>query len=230
MDSSTSKAQLRSHIRSARADRARAEVGAGSIATVAGGLAGDSPTEVGPDSVTTVADAAWELISSRPVRSLLAYAALPGEPDLDPAIDRFLAAGGTVFLPVVTKVGEPLAFGEVTGSMATLEPQGKWGIREPQCDTGFLTAEELLSSGVGLDLIFVPALGFGVDGARLGNGGGFYDRTFGPHGAAPLGQEPRVVGVCFASELALTGLVAEDWDLRIPAAATETGLHTFEPA
>jgi 5-formyltetrahydrofolate cyclo-ligase len=201
-----------------------------------------------------VADAAWNVIDSHPVRTLLAYAALSGEPNLDPAIDRFLAAGGTVYLPVVTKVGEPLAFGQVIGSMSSLEPQGKWGIREPQDSSQPLSADELLSPEIGLDLIFVPALGFGADGARLGNGGGFYDRTFGPQGAAPLGSAspehvsssadhdestppthgsasptdgPRVVGVCFAEELALPGLVAEDWDLRIPAAVTENGLHTF---
>ncbi|WP_309135878.1 5-formyltetrahydrofolate cyclo-ligase [Brevibacterium oceani] len=269
MDSSTSKAQLRSHVRSARADRARAEAATGSARTVTGGRTSVSPAEVAPGSARTVADAAWEVISSRPVRSLLAYASLSGEPDLDPAIDRFLASGGTVFLPVVTKVGEPLAFGEVTGSMGTLEPQGKWGIREPQGGAQLFSAEELVTTEVGLDLVFVPALGFGTDGARLGNGGGFYDRTFGPHGVAPLDRGnqaeaetgsrmergssvemgprmergsrveresaptlsvPRVVGVCFASELGLTGLIAEDWDLRIPAAITEAGLHTFDPA
>ncbi|WP_246490425.1 5-formyltetrahydrofolate cyclo-ligase [Brevibacterium oceani] len=251
MNSSTSKAQLRSHVRSARADRARAEVAPGSIATATDGRPSVSTAEVAPGSTGSVSDAAWVVISSRPVRSLLAYASLSGEPDLDPAIDRFLASGGTVFLPVVTEVGEPLAFGEVTGSMATVEPQGKWGIREPRRDAQLLSAEELLTAELGLDLIFVPALGFGSDGARLGNGGGFYDRTFGPHGVAPLDRgnhaeaerspsveresaptlsAPRVVGVCFASELGLTGLIAEDWDLRIPAAITEAGLHTFDPA
>ena len=82
---------------------------------------------------------AWELIRSSPIRALLAYAALPGEPDLDPALDRFLASGGTVFLPVVTKIGRPLQFGRVTGSMASLEPQGRWGIREPHQDTELLS-------------------------------------------------------------------------------------------
>src|SRR5699024_9424969 len=100
-------------------------------------------------------------------RSLLAYAALPGEPDLDPALDRFLASGGTVYLPVVTKVGRPLRFGRVTGSMASLEPQGRWGIREPHQDTELLSPAQLLSSEVGLDLIFVAALGLGAAGARL---------------------------------------------------------------
>ena len=111
--------------------------------------------------------------------------------------------------------------------MASLKPQGRWGIREPAQDGELLTAAQLLSPAVGLDLIFVPALGFGADGARLGNGGGFYDRTFGPHGAVPLGSGPRVVGVCFAEELDLPGLVAEDWDLRIPAAVTDNGTHVF---
>ncbi|WP_248283911.1 5-formyltetrahydrofolate cyclo-ligase [Brevibacterium sediminis] len=245
MDSQTSKAQLRSRIRAARADRSLIEATPGTTAAAG-----------------TVAAAAWDLIRETPVRSLLAYAALPGEPDLDPALDQFLASGGTVYLPVVAKVGEPLMFGQVTGSMASLRPQGRWGIREPARDGELLTAAQLLSPTIGLDLVFVPALGFGADGARLGNGGGFYDRTFGPHGAEPLGSGvfgsgrpgseppgseppgsernglaasgsaapgsgPRVVGVCFAYELNLKGLAAEVWDLRIPEAVTDDGTHIF---
>ncbi|UZD61715.1 5-formyltetrahydrofolate cyclo-ligase [Brevibacterium sp. JSBI002] len=245
MDPQTSKAQLRSCIRAARADRSLTEAAPGT-----------------PGAAGTVAAAAWDLIRETPVRSLLAYAALPGEPDLDPALDKFLASGCSVYLPVVTKVGAPLMFGQVTESMATLRPQGRWGIREPARDGELLTAAQLLSPTIGLDLVFVPALGFGADGARLGNGGGFYDRTFGPHGAEPLGSGvlgwgrfgsespgsessgpesrgserngsaapgsgPRVVGVCFADELNLKGLAAEAWDLRIPEAVTDDGTHVF---
>ncbi|WP_228278336.1 5-formyltetrahydrofolate cyclo-ligase [Brevibacterium limosum] len=235
MEPETSKAQLRSRIRAARADRSLAEASPASSSSVATTSPQVTPADATPTSTSpadAVAAAAWSVIREAPVRSLLAYAALPGEPDLDPALDRFLAAGGTVYLPVVTTVGEPLMFGQVTGSMARLKPWGRWGIREPARDHTLLSAAQLLSPAVGLDLILVPALGFGADGARLGNGGGFYDRTFGPHGAAPLGSAslgsgPRVLGVCFAEELDLTGLVAEDWDLRIPAAVTEDGTHIF---
>ncbi|WP_227492699.1 5-formyltetrahydrofolate cyclo-ligase [Brevibacterium sp. CFH 10365] len=250
MEPETSKAQLRSRIRAARADRSLAEAAPASSSSVATTSPQVTPADATPTSTSpadAVAAAAWNVIREVPVRSLLAYAALPGEPDLDPALDRFLAVGGTVYLPVVTKVGEPLMFGKVTGPMAGLKPWGRWGIREPARDGTLLTAAQLLSPTVGLDLIFVPALGFGADGARLGNGGGFYDRTFGPHGASPLdsaslgsgplgsgplgsgllGSGPRVLGVCFAEELDLTGLVAEDWDLRIPAAVTEDGTHIF---
>ena len=157
--------------------------------------------------------------------SILAYAALAGEPNLDSTIDDFLSRGGTVYLPVVTEVGRALRFGTVTESMRTLTPHGKWGIREPSPQ---LSGIELLSAEVAIDLAFVPALGFGAEGARLGNGGGFYDRTFGPQGEAPLAVGPSVWGVCFAAELELPGLRSEPWDLQITRAVTERGVHTFE--
>lgn len=217
MDPETSKAQLRSRIRSARS-RATA---AGTVSTVA------------EDGARTIADAAWDVLEAQVSTggAIIAYAALSGEPDLDPVIDRWLADGGAVYLPVVTQIGRALEFGQVTGSMASLAPRGRWGIREPDAATGraqLLSAEELLAEAAP-ELIFVPALGFGADGVRLGNGGGFYDRTFGPRGEIPLRSErlPCTFGVCFADELDLPGLVAEDWDLRIGAAVTENGLHTF---
>ncbi|RAC07999.1 hypothetical protein DN539_34620, partial [Burkholderia multivorans] len=46
-------------------------------------------------------------------------------------------------------------------------------------------------------------------------------------GRDPDDQEagPRVVGVCFAEEVDLSGLAVEPWDLRIPEAITEDGLR-----
>lgn len=233
VDAESSKAQLRKRIRSERAARAAAEA-----------------ESSGAEYVSSIAESAWQVVKSlRPDLdltgcSMLAYAALAGEPDLDPTIDRFLAHGGTVYLPVVTSVGHALMFGAVTGSMSTLEPRGKWGIREPSPS---LTASALLAAEVAPDLIFVPALGFGPGGARLGNGGGFYDRTFGPQGEVPLvgavGEEPladgartdgertepaSIYGVCFSSELNLPGLTIEPWDLQISQAVTDHGVHTLD--
>lgn len=184
------------------------------------------------EAESSVAESAWQLIESMwpdldlAGRAMLAYAALAGEPDVDQVIDRFLAHGGTVYLPVVTTVGQPLMFGAVTESMATLEPHGKWGIREPSPE---LTAADLLAE-VAPDIVFVPALGFGPEGARLGNGGGFYDRTFGPQGEVPLTGNDHsglVYGVCFSTELGLPGLTVEAWDLQITRAVTDHGVHTF---
>lgn len=248
VDPETSKAQLRALIRTDRAARAAAvadSVSAKSETTIA-----DAESSLA-EAESSLAEAAWQVVESVSPNpdltgcSMLAYAALADEPSLDPVIDRFLARGGIVYLPVVTAVGHALMFGAVAGSMSTLEPRGRWGIREPSPS---LTASDLLSAEVAPDLVFVPALGFGAGGARLGNGGGFYDRTFGPQGKVPLAAReymdgddgdhhvdvPRnrvnrqVYGVCFATELNLPGLTVEPWDLQIRRAVTDRGVHTFD--
>ncbi|XP_036133896.1 5-formyltetrahydrofolate cyclo-ligase-like isoform X1 [Molossus molossus] len=50
-------------------------------------------------------------------------------------------------------------------------PKTSWNIHQPSEDE---VREEALSTG-GLDLIFVPGLGFDSHGRRLGRGGGYYD-------------------------------------------------------
>ncbi|WP_249121016.1 MULTISPECIES: 5-formyltetrahydrofolate cyclo-ligase [Brevibacterium] len=217
MDPETSKARLRALVRARRAERAELS------------RASSRPDEPTIAAALTEAVARMWPGDDLTGRTVVAYAGLPGEPDLDPALDDLLRRGARVVLPIVTRLGEPLRFGEVSAAMSTLRPQGRWGIREPAAQW---SATALLAEAVP-DLILVPALGFGPGGARLGNGGGFYDRTFGPFGEAPLdhGQSPRtargprVVGVCFADETDLPGLTVEPWDLRIGEILTEDGLE-----
>jgi 5-formyltetrahydrofolate cyclo-ligase len=160
---------------------------------------------------------------------LVAYAALAGEPDLDQALDAARAAGAQVLLPT-THPGEPLRFGLLESPMAELPTVGKWQIRQPEPT---LTAAEALAGtgeaapGIRLqapvDTILVPGLSFSPAGWRLGNGGGFYDRTFGPLGAAPVvGTGIRVVGICYRDEI-VDELPRDDWDLRVESIITETG-------
>ena len=200
-----------------------------------------------------LASTALELIADRP--AVVAYAALPGEPNLDPALNAYMSRGGTVFLPV-THPNEPLSWGRAPGTM-DLPPQGKWRIREPREE---LTTEQLAEHLVTLartasrnrdedrggtlgaeatpgvlpqerpwaPLVLIPGLRFGVDGTRLGNGGGFYDRTFGPRGAAPaLAHEVPLTGVCFSWEFG-GRLGAEDWDLAVGSVLTEDGLRAAQ--
>ena len=158
-------------------------------------------------------------------QSVIAYAALSGEPNLDAALDAALAAGTSVFLPSAGALGTALRFGRITGGMAALEPQGAWGIREPAPE--FSAAEVLAgSAGPAPTLALIPGLAYSAAGARLGNGGGYYDRTFGPQGQAPLADLPevRVVGVCFAAEFGLP-LTAQPHDLIVEAVLTDGGLR-----
>lgn len=156
--------------------------------------------------------------------NILAYASIAHEPSIDDALDQARAAGARILLPVVTAPGEPLMFGEVTSPLRDLAPVGKWGIREPHPT---MEAERLVDD---LGLALIPGLSFSTQGGRLGNGGGFYDRTFGPQGVAPLGEVSRggrllSVGVCFDSEYGAEFPIAP-WDLTVDGIVTENGLRT----
>jgi 5-formyltetrahydrofolate cyclo-ligase len=123
---------------------------------------------------------------------VLAYAAQPGEPDTDGLHGRVAADGKQLLLPrlegaafVVAPVGAGLA-------------PGAHGIREP--------AGAAVDPGT-IDLVIVPGLAFTVDGLRLGQGGGHYDRFL-----AGLGVP--TIGVCFAEQV-LDALPGEPHDVRV---------------
>ena len=247
------KTALRAEVRKIRRLRAHeAEVTGDAEVTGAAGSAGTARERL-TRAQEQLANTASELIADRP--AVVAYAALPGEPNLDTALNAYMSRGGTVFLPV-THPNEPLSWGRTPGTM-DLPPQGKWRIREPREE---LTTEQLAEHLVTLartasrnrdedrggtsgavptsgvlpqehpyaPIVLVPGLRFGVDGTRLGNGGGFYDRTFGPRGAAPaLAHEVPLTGVCFSWEFG-GRLEAEEWDLTVGSVLTEDGLRAVQ--
>lgn len=78
---------------------------------------------------------------------------------------HLLTAGHKVLLPVVTAKEAPLLFRQF--KMDTSLVEGAYGIPVPPEDSPELTP----------DIVVTPLLGVRRDGARLGMGGGFYDRT-----------------------------------------------------
>ncbi|MBM4292619.1 MAG: 5-formyltetrahydrofolate cyclo-ligase, partial [Deltaproteobacteria bacterium] len=71
-----------------------------------------------------------------------------------------------------------------------------------------------------LDALLVPGVGFSPSGARLGLGGGFYDRTL---AATPQRTSaPLTFGVAFSLQIT-EGLPVDPWDLRVAALVTELG-------
>lgn len=117
------------------------------------------------------------------IRTVAAYTALPGEPDLHP-LDW--AKQRIVLLPRVE--GKNIAFYSVRDA-AQLRP-GAFGIREPDpnlCEP---------ASANDAEIIFVPGLAFSSDGMRLGRGRGYYDRLL-----ASLPSSALRVGVCFSCQI-----------------------------
>lgn len=98
-------------------------------------------------------------------RRIGTFSALPHEPNL--SLLNTLLPDRQFFYPVVLSQ-EEMAFHLVTNP-STLK-NGAFGIREPNPQVHPpVTAEDL-------DLILVPALAFDLQGNRLGQGKGYYDR------------------------------------------------------
>ena len=191
----------------------------------------DSEAAVQQDALSTRVRARVDTLDPAAV---VAYASLPGEPSLDEVLEDLITAGVPVLLPVTLK-GEPLRLGPATAPLDAL-PRGTWDIREPATH---LPIAEALVRIAGLPtspiLVLAPGLAFDAAGARLGNGGGFYDRTFGPHGVmaephhAHLRERLVIEGVCWDDEVQ-ESLPVEPWDLVVSAVLTDARVLDAAPA
>ncbi len=129
--------------------------------------------------------------------AVMAFVGTHGEPDTDPLFARLERDGKVLVLPRTTGDRiEPALVGEGVRN-------GALGVPEPLGD-----AVEPGSIG----LVLVPGLAFTVDGARLGRGGGHYDRFL-------AGCPAPSVGVCFAEQL-VDELPVAGHDIRVGRVVT----------
>lgn len=76
-----------------------------------------------------------------------------------------------------------------------------------------------------LDLVFIPLVGFDLQGNRLGMGGGFYDRTF-SFKLQKLGKKPYLIGLAYEEQL-VDELPVDPWDVPIDGVLTDKRLVFF---
>ncbi len=133
--------------------------------------------------------------------------------EFDPAAlaDWFATQGALIALPVIVAEGQPLVFQRL-GDI--LEPDALFGIHQP------LAHEPLVDP----DVIFVPLLGFDLTGARLGQGGGFYDRTLAVQRRRR--PPPLVIGLAYAGQ-AVDAVPTDAFDQRLDGVLTESAYVDF---
>jgi 5-formyltetrahydrofolate cyclo-ligase len=150
----------------------------------------------------------WSVV--RDARHVAGYWAIGGELPLHVLMSR-LPDSARYCLPVLQddrtlrfapwRVGDPVV-------------PNRFGIPEPAqpCDP---------LDPAALDAVLLPLVGFTRGGARLGMGGGWYDRSFAFRRgtAAP----PLLIGVAFACQQ-IDALDVQDWDVPLDALVTEREL------
>jgi 5-formyltetrahydrofolate cyclo-ligase len=122
----------------------------------------------------------------RQARTVLGYASFGDEVDVDPLLAELRARGVRVQLPFVTTGG--LETAEVPTSSDLVS--GYRGVREPSPD-GRVVAEAR-----DVDVAIVPGVAFDPTGARLGYGGGHFDRLL-----PRLRPDAVLVGVAYAVQV-----------------------------
>ena len=132
------------------------------------------------------------------------YRAIGSEIDAGALSLALIGLGRQLCLPVVVERDAPMVF-------------RRWSPGEPlELDAAGVPAPFPLAEAVTPDLIVTPLLAFDSRGGRLGQGGGYYDRTF---AALP---DARRVGFAYAGQ-ELENLPVEPHDIRLHGVLTERG-------
>lgn len=136
------------------------------------------------------------------------YRAIGAEVPTDELATALQALGRMLCLPVVVSREEAMVF-------------RVWSPGDPlEDDIAGCPAPLNLASEIVPDLVITPLVAFAPDGYRLGQGGGYYDRTF-----AVVPDAVRI-GLAFAGQ-EVSELPVEPHDIRLHGVLTENGYRAF---
>jgi 5-formyltetrahydrofolate cyclo-ligase len=169
--------------------------------------------------VAALPDSIRGLLFHRPPGPLLAripaeaviglYHAAPFEAPAAGYARFFHEAGHAIALPRFTDRAAPMAFARHADPHAESDLEvGPFGVLQPEAG-----ADALMP-----DILFVPLLGFTEGGARLGQGGGHYDRWIAEH--PPM----LAIGLAWDAQLC-AALPTEPHDVALDAVVTPTRIY-----
>ena len=142
----------------------------------------------------------------RSSKAILLYSPLTSEVNVNPLIESGLSDKKIVSLPRFSSKSDRYAPYVIRQSGDVVD--GAFGVREPSADCVELEPNQL-------DLVIVPGVGFDALGARLGRGGGHYDRLL-------QGLTATICGVCFRQQV-LPRVPEEAHDIKMDCIITPDG-------
>ena len=159
-----------------------------------------------------------DLDEYKEAQTVLWYVDARSEMQTQAAIEAALKTNKRIVVPYCTK-GEK---GENKLGLWPLQSMeelvaGKWKILEPPREEWGKPEKQVAESE--LDLIVVPGVAFGRDGARLGNGQGYYDRLL-----AKVRSDCKLIGLCYESQL-LDNITMEPHDVPVDKVITEARVY-----
>ncbi len=139
-----------------------------------------------------------------------AYMPIRTEVSPIPTMERMVARGRKVCVPVIVGEGVPLEFHQWTPDTEMVA--GAFGAYIPK-------------NGIKLipDIVITPLLAFDLHGYRMGYGGGFYDRSFEQISAL---KDVQAVGYAYSDQEVLL-VPREETDFPLNAVITEKGILGF---
>ena len=156
----------------------------------------------------------------RAAKNVVLYAPLGGEVDCALIAADALRTRRLLYYPIVDRGLRRIRLGAVS-DLGELR-SGAFGIPEPPV-SGALDAGAL-SSGPGAALVCVPGVAFTPAGARLGRGGGYYDRLL-----AELAREVLTAGLGYSFQL-IDRLPERSHDRRLDLIVTESAVYAASGA
>ena len=145
----------------------------------------------------------------RAAHTMLGYINFGAEFESEILMRQALAGGKTLLLPKVNRATNELDVYRVTDLLRDLAT-GMWEIREPLVER--CAKVDALEE---IDFILLPGVAFGRDGARLGYGGGFYDKLL-----SCLTHCPALVAGAYATQI-VEGIPQEANDRKVEWLVTE---------
>jgi len=156
-----------------------------------------------------------QLPAYQAARTVLGYMNFGSEFKSEILIRQMLADDKTLLLPKVNRTTNELDVYCVADLQHDLAP-GVYGIREPLPER--CAKLDALDE---VDFVLLPGLAFGRDGARLGYGGGFYDKLLMRFDAeCALAHRPALVAGAYAMQL-VEGIPQETTDHKVQWLVTE---------